>query len=97
VHIEKEVVIMIAVGDYLLSLSQISRALKSGFAVEATLIIDNEIEELLYSARQDVILKMTDLHESAYKQLVGIEDYDCGPCDPLTMYYSWWQFTIIER
>ena len=87
---------MITAGSNLNSLTQISRALKSGFAVKADLIYDDALEPQPWFVQRDVIRKMTDLHESAYKQLLGIDDYECGPCDPFTMYYSWWQFVAVK-
>lgn len=88
---------MITVGSKLTSLSQIFRALKMGLPIEAHLIYDNPYESHRIGVRCDVILKMTDLHVSAYNQLVGIEDDDCGPNDYLDMYYSYWEFWVVER
>lgn len=88
---------MITIGSKLTSLSQIIRALKNGFAVEAHLVYDNPFELYRSETQCDVIFKMTDLHVSAYNQLVGIEDDHCGPYDYLDMYYSYWEFQVVER
>lgn len=87
---------MITAGSKLTSLSQISRALKSGFAVEALLILFDVSEWRDSYVQSDTILRMTDLHESAYKQIIGFPDDNCGPLDHLDMYYSRWEFTAVD-
>lgn len=85
---------MVTAGSQLHSLSQISRALKQGFAVEASLV-----EMTCLGPRSDILLEvdvinqMTDLSQSAYCALTLSID----PDEYRDLYFTYWKFEAVKR
>lgn len=99
---------MITDQDQLFSLSQINRALKGGFAVEAE-FVTLEASESFYretiftrwETKRFIIRKISDLNESMYNELVGIgfeeaySYFDAYHCK-LTGQWHWEFFAVAD-